>query len=86
MKAKLNPVKHLYYRAYWWWHSTIFELNPGKTRTFWEWLNANDLALCTWGLHGEGEEHTHDLVQLGAEETEAVFKQYLQHYHETGGV
>jgi hypothetical protein len=76
MKARLNPFK----RLYWWWSTRQPARTASEARTFWEWLNANNLALCTWELVGDGDEHTHDLVQLEMEQAEAVFHRYLKHY------
>jgi len=73
MKARLNPIK----RLWWWWKVRRYQLDPAKTRTFWEYLNANNLTLCTWEMVPDGDQHTHDLVELEMEQVEAVLNRYL---------
>jgi len=82
VKAKINPLRKLY----WWWRVRTYELDPEKTTTFWEWLNAHDIELCKWTLV-EGPEagdvmgktdHHHELVPLEMAEAEAVLERYLR--------
>ena len=81
MKKRINPVKHSWYKIYWWWKTHDYELDPEQVKTFFDWLNVQDMHLCGYKLvqdPDEPEAHEHVLYPLEMEETEAVLERYLK--------
>jgi hypothetical protein len=80
VKARINPVKHWWYKVYWWWTTRWYELDPEQVSTFFDWANIQDIHLATYRVVQDPdnpEDHEHVLYPLGMEETEAILERYL---------